>query len=68
MKVSDAVIEIICEARRERQPSNAAVKRLVSSLKLLGLQGQELIAVLSYLDICRLDGTPYRPDYYKRIW
>jgi hypothetical protein len=67
MNKADAAIEIILEARRERQPSNTAIKRLVKALALLGVTGADLIPVLSYLDICRPDGTTY-VEYVKRIW
>ena len=61
-----AVLTIISEARSTRSSSTAA-KRVVRALRALGLDDAAVIAIMSRLDYCRNDGTPYSASI-ERCW
>ena len=62
----EAVFDLIREARADRV-SNASAQRTVRALRFFGLDHNEIVRVLSYLEICRTDGTPYNSKI-KRTW
>jgi hypothetical protein len=64
-----AVLALIDEARDTRPATNASVKRIMRVCKKIGIEGDDLRAVLARLEICRYDtGEPYRSSNIKRIW
>ena len=65
MDKAEAVMTLIREGRRDRI-SDTAARRTVKAMKVLGIESNDMIRVLSYLDFCDEDGTPYGD--FKRIW
>lgn len=67
MSLKDAALTLIFESRRARY-SNASVQRTVKALRTIGLDGDDLVAVLASMEMCRYDsGEPYH-SYIKRTW
>lgn len=51
-------IRIVLAEHRRLTYSQSSVNRTVKALKFLGYDGDDLIAVLRELDICKEDGSP----------
>jgi len=68
MTLDDAVVALIIEATRKRQPvSNASIQRTAMALKALGLKGGGFLRVMGYLDLVDANGNPYLKTA-KRTW
>jgi len=55
-------------AARSERTSNAEARQIKAACTALGIEGLELVEIFGWLDYCRDDGTPFRPDHIKRIW
>lgn len=60
-------LEILMREARSERTSNTSCKRLMRALKALDCDNEEIRFVLSYLDICNINGTPYSAKI-TRIW
>jgi hypothetical protein len=66
MTKTDAIKELMSEARRERV-STAAAKRVVRACRTLGLDADETRAVLVWLEYCDRTGEPFS-ERVERVW
>lgn len=62
----EAIISLMKEAQNERG-SNSAAKRAVRAAKILGLDQEEIIQLMGWLDYCGADGVPFHSDV-ERSW
>lgn len=60
-------LSILMREARSEHTSNAAAQRCVKAAKVLGLEDNEIIALMCWLDYCKEDGTPYLAEI-KRVW
>lgn len=58
MNKVEAIRTVLAEHRRSTY-SQASINRTVKALKFLGYEGDDLIAVLQEMDICKEDGSPH---------
>jgi riboflavin synthase len=61
-----AVIILMREACTKKQ-TLTGVKRVLRACKALGIEGQDLIAVLGWLQICDSQGNPWHSQI-ERMW
>lgn len=67
MTSTNAAITLMSEARRTAHLSTTGIKRVMSACKALGIEGEDLIRVLGWLEVCDNEGIPFN-KYQERIW
>lgn len=65
MKTKFEAIKALYEAKNERR-SNAAAKRAVKAMEIIGLERWEIVELMGWLDYCDTAGNPYQN--IERVW
>lgn len=62
-KKSEAIKQLMTEARSQRSFTQTSINRVLKSCDALDLSRTETIGVLGHLNACDSEGHPYRSGY-----